>query len=70
MDCELQFTDSEAHTAFSRKEMAINGNYLMAIGFTPGPKLKKALDDCYKTIINEPSCNNLNYLLELSKSFI
>jgi tRNA nucleotidyltransferase (CCA-adding enzyme) len=46
----------------ARKELAINGDDLMALGFPPGPQLKKLLDEAYQEILEHPERNNKNYL--------
>ncbi len=46
-----------------RKEMQINGNDLIGAGFAPGPAIKTALDSAYEVIIQQPKCNNKEYLL-------
>jgi tRNA nucleotidyltransferase/poly(A) polymerase len=52
---------------FARKEMQINGNDLMEAGMPAGPKLKIALDECYKEILLHPEHNTKAYLLKVAK---
>ena len=52
---------------FSRKEMQINGDDLLAAGMVAGPRIKKALEACYLEILREPSHNTKNHLLEVAK---
>lgn len=49
---------------YSRKELQINGNDLIALGVTPGPSIKRLLDACYQEIIIRPYNNNKKYLLD------
>ena len=52
---------------FSRKEMLINGNDILAIGVTPGPLMKKLLDSCYLEIIRDPCHNSKHHLIAFVK---
>lgn len=65
---KLTFYDDEVVPA--RKELAINGNDLMALGITPGPKLKLLLDNCYQEILIRPEKNTKEYLLDLVRDAI
>lgn len=49
---------------FSRREMSINGNDLIADGITSGPQIKSILESCYLEILKNPSINNKEILLE------
>jgi len=51
----------------SRKEMAINGDDLLTAGMTPGPRIKKALDECYLEILRHPENNTKSHLLEVAR---
>lgn len=46
-----------------RKDLKINGNDLIAVGFTQGPAIKNALDAAYEKIIQQPELNSKEYLL-------
>ena len=48
----------------ARKDLAINGNDLMAAGITAGPDLKMWLDTCYREVLEHPEHNNKEYLLK------
>lgn len=53
----------------SRKEMAINGDDLMAAGMAAGPRIKKALDECYLEILRNPDHNTKYRLLEYARQY-
>lgn len=50
---------------FSRKELKINGNDLINLGFSIGPKIKEILDECYLEILAHPEHNNEIFLFQL-----
>jgi tRNA nucleotidyltransferase (CCA-adding enzyme) len=49
---------------YARKELAINGDDLMAAEIKPGPNFKILLDSCYQEILEHPEHNNKEYLLQ------
>lgn len=51
----------------SRKELAINGNDLIAMGIVPGDNIKLFLDSSYDEILEHPEHNDKDYLLGLIK---
>lgn len=51
---------------FTKHEMQINGNDLMAAGIEAGPILKSILEACYLEILRYPEHNNKSYLLKLA----
>jgi len=53
----------------TRKEMAINGDDLLAAGMVAGPRIKKALDECYLEILRNPENNTKYRLLEVARQF-
>jgi tRNA nucleotidyltransferase (CCA-adding enzyme) len=53
----------------SRKEMAINGDDLLAAGMAAGPRIKKALDECYLEVLRNPENNTKYRLLEVARQF-
>lgn len=53
----------------SRKEMAINGDDLLAAGMPAGPRIKKALDECYLEILRHPENNTKYRLLEHARKY-
>jgi hypothetical protein len=53
---------------WARKELAINGDDLMAQGIKAGPNLKILLDSCYQEILKHPEHNTREYLLNFSKN--
>jgi tRNA nucleotidyltransferase (CCA-adding enzyme) len=54
---------------YTRKEMQLNGDDLLAAGMTPGPRIKKALDECYLEILRNPENNTKYRLLEIARRF-
>lgn len=51
----------------ARKEMQINGDDLLSAGMTAGPRIKKALDECYLEILRNPEHNTKYHLLEVAR---
>lgn len=51
----------------SRKEMNINGNDLLTMGMSPGPRIKEVLEKCYSEVLQHPEHNTKSYLLEMAK---
>lgn len=56
--------------AFSLKDLAINGNDLLAIGFKPGKKLGDALEMLLQLVIDEKIENEYNALIASAKSML
>ena len=52
---------------FSLKDLAINGNDLIALGFKPSPIMKTILNDCLDKVINEELENNRDNLIAYIK---
>lgn len=52
---------------FSLKDLAINGNDLIALGFKPSPIMKTILNDCLDKVINEELENNKDNLIAYIK---
>lgn len=55
---------------YARKELAINGDDLIAQGVKPGPNLKILLDSCYSEVLERPKNNNKEYLLQFCLSIV
>jgi tRNA nucleotidyltransferase (CCA-adding enzyme) len=53
----------------TRKEMQLNGNDLMEAGMPAGPRIKKALDECYLEILRNPEHNTKYHLLEHARQY-
>jgi tRNA nucleotidyltransferase (CCA-adding enzyme) len=53
----------------TRKEMQINGDDLLSAGMPAGPRIKKALDECYLEILRNPEHNTKYHLLEVARRF-
>ena len=58
-----------SEVVFSRKEMNINGDDLLAAGIPAGPRIKQALDECYLEILKCPEHNTKYRLLEIARQF-
>jgi tRNA nucleotidyltransferase (CCA-adding enzyme) len=59
----------EEMVILSRKEMVLNGDDLLAAGMPPGPRIKKALDECYLVILKNPELNTREHLLKHASQF-
>ena len=59
----------EKNNALSLKSLAINGNDLMAAGFEKGKKLGLILDHLLDCVIEDPSMNTKEKLLEVAKNY-
>lgn len=57
-----------AHEAFSLKDLAINGNDVIALGVQPGPRVGQLLNDCLEAVIDETLPNEMNALLNSIKA--
>lgn len=53
----------------ARKEMQINGDDLLNAGIPAGPRIKKALDECYLEILRNPQHNTKFHLLEVARQY-
>jgi tRNA nucleotidyltransferase (CCA-adding enzyme) len=53
----------------SVKNLAINGNHLIAIGYTPGPLFDEILKDCLEQIINDTPNTMEALLTYVDKTF-
>lgn len=61
------FNGFEGITVWARKEMNINGDDLIAIGFPAGPGLKMLLDMCYQYILEYPNFNTDDDLISFAQ---
>lgn len=59
------FEDCKDIDVFARKDLAINGNDLIAIGITDGKQIGSTLDYCYRLVIENSKLNNKNDLLNI-----
>lgn len=57
-------------TVWSRKELAINGNDLLAMGVTAGPQIKTILNAAYQFILKNPQANDPEQLKVFAKTMI
>ena len=53
----------------TRKEMQLNGDDLLAAGMPAGPRIKKALDECYLEVLRHPEHNTKDRLLEVARQY-
>jgi poly(A) polymerase/tRNA nucleotidyltransferase (CCA-adding enzyme) len=53
--------------AFSIKDLAINGNDLIAIGIKPGKSLGIILNELFETVLDDPAENTHNTLLVIAE---
>lgn len=70
LDSRRLFEKYEEVVVLSRKEMVLNGDDLLAAGMPPGPRIKKALDECYLEILRNPENNIKEYLLKFITTLI
>ena len=55
-----------AASAFSLKDLAIDGNDVMAeLGIPPGPRVGRILDELFERVTDDPSLNTRERLLEV-----
>jgi poly(A) polymerase/tRNA nucleotidyltransferase (CCA-adding enzyme) len=59
----------EAGSAFSIKDLDINGNDLIKAGITPGPELGKVLNFLFEAVLEDPALNNHKQLLDIGLKF-
>lgn len=64
------FEKYQSITVLSRKEMVLNGDDLLASGIPAGPRIKKALDECYLEILQNPENNTKEHLLKYASNSI
>lgn len=57
------FDKFKNETVFTKRDMKINGEDLLAIGIPAGPDMKKILEDCYLEILKHPENNNKPQLM-------
>jgi len=63
-DSDHLFQSFQHEGVFTKREMKINGEDLLAIGILPGPEIKKILENCYLEILKTPEMNNKPALLK------
>jgi len=55
-------------TAFSKHDLAVNGNDVMAeLGIAPGPEVGRVIDALFERVIDEPELNTRERLLPLAR---
>ena len=52
------------------KDLAINGNDLIQIGILPGPRIKEILDTLLEVVLDNPSMNHKNLLMDYINTHI
>ena len=60
----------EAKDPFNLKDLAVNGDDLIALGFEPGPHIGQILDILLNHVIEEPNLNEKGFLLNVAKSYL
>ena len=55
--------------AISIKDLKINGDDIINLGYIPGPRIGKILDYLLEKVIDDPSLNNKDKLVKLVKSY-
>ena len=63
-------TELENKTVLSLKDLAINGNDLMNAGFEKGKKLGLILNELLNCVIEDPSMNNKETLMNAAKKML
>lgn len=58
-----------SEVVLTRKEMQLNGDDLLNAGMPAGPRIKKALEECYLEILRHPEHNTKYRLLEIARRF-
>jgi tRNA nucleotidyltransferase (CCA-adding enzyme) len=57
-----------AASAFSLKDLAIDGNDVMAeLGIPPGPRVGQILNELFERVTDDPQLNTREHLLELAR---
>jgi tRNA nucleotidyltransferase (CCA-adding enzyme) len=58
----------EAATAFSKRDLRVDGNDIMAaLGLQPGPLVGKIIDALFERVLDDPALNTKEKLLELAR---
>jgi hypothetical protein len=52
------------------ESLAINGNDLIALGLSPGPRLGEILKAAHEAVLDTPELNEKSQLLEFAKKMI
>ncbi|MFW6313605.1 MAG: CCA tRNA nucleotidyltransferase [Spirochaetota bacterium] len=59
----------ETDQSFSTRDLAVNGHDLMDVGIPRGPMLGVVLEALLETVLDDPSQNNREQLLEIARKF-
>jgi tRNA nucleotidyltransferase (CCA-adding enzyme) len=62
-----EVVEQELSSPHRLRDLAVDGNDLMRIGFKPGPQLGHILDELLDAVVDEPALNTRNSLLELAR---
>jgi tRNA nucleotidyltransferase (CCA-adding enzyme) len=62
-----EVVEEERASPHRLRDLAIDGNDLMALGFEPGPQLGRILNDLLDAVVEEPALNTRDRLLALAK---
>lgn len=60
----------EKESLFSIKDLQINGNDLIKLGFTPGPEIKEALEHIMEQVVDNIELNNFDDLKSLAIKYL
>lgn len=61
---------TKENTALSLKDLKINGNDLIALGVKPGKKIGIILNQLFQTVLDDPTQNNKEKLIEIASNLI
>ncbi|MBP3607721.1 MAG: HD domain-containing protein [Treponema sp.] len=61
---------NKENTALSLKDLKINGNDLIALGVKPGKKIGIILNQLFQTVLDDPTQNNKEKLIEIASNLI
>ena len=59
----------ESQHAFTIKDLNVNGNDLISMGIPKGPVIGIILNELFETVLDDPTCNNKEMLLDIGKKF-
>ena len=60
----------ERHNPHRLRDLAIDGNDLVELGYPPGPKLGRALRELLNEVVRDPSLNTREQLLARAGSLL
>ena len=60
----------EASTCLQKKDMALNGSDLIAMGMKPGKEMGEVIEQLFEAVLDDPNLNEKEKLQELAHKFI